>query len=92
MPKGSQVIMGISQIHSEGSQSPHILTKSVLKVHICKSFYKAESNVDLSEFKESFTTQLVAPALEPAVRDEDMTAQLFVSLYYLDLPTPSSCL
>lgn len=79
MPKGSQVTLGISQIHSEGSQSSHILTKSVLEGHICKSFYRANPNQDLAEIKESFMTQMVVLAFEPVARDTDMTVQLFLS-------------
>lgn len=79
LPKGSQVTLGISQIHSEGSQSSHILTKSVLEGHICKSFYRANPNQDLAEIKESFMTQMVVLAFEPVARDTDMTVQLFLS-------------
>lgn len=84
--------MGISQIHREGSQRLHMLTKSVLEGHICKSFDRSDSNVDLAEIKVSFMMQLVAPVFELAVRDVDMTAWLFPSLYHLDLPILSSCL
>jgi len=47
--------------------------------------------MNLVEIKESFMTHLVTPAFEPAVRDMDMTVQLFLSLYLLDLPILSSC-
>lgn len=63
--------MDISQIHSEGPQSPRALTKSGLKGHICKSFYKANSNVDGAEIKESFMIQRVAPDFKVKVRDVD---------------------
>lgn len=77
MPKGSQVTVDISQIHSEGPQSPRALTKSGLKGHICKSFYKANSNVDGAEVKESFMIQRVAPDFKVKVRDVDMLWTFF---------------
>lgn len=92
MPKGSQVALGISQIHSEGSQNPYVRTKSDLISHIYKSFYKDDSNMDGAEIEVSFMIQIVAPDFKVKVRDVKVLSTFFslftigICPYFLPVP------